>query len=353
MRKKLGKSSLKSGLPPGTLVHIGESAGGKTRISLVDYSEENIVEKEITSISEAVPYRDTESVTWININGVQDLSVVEDVGRQFCIHPLLLEDIVSTEQRPKLEDYGEFVFIVLKRLGYDEENYEVTVEQISIILGENLLISFQESEDFLAPLRERIKIGKGRMRKMGADYLAYSIMDAVVDSYFIILEKLGERIEMMEDQLVAEPDRATLKEIHKLKQEMVFLRRSVWPLREVIGALERGESTLVTLSASVYLRDLYDHTVQAIETTEAYRDILGGMLDIYLSSVSNRMNEVMKVLTIIATIFMPLSFFAGVYGMNFEHFPEITWRYGYLFFWLIIIIVFSTMLLYFRRRKWL
>ena len=343
-----------SGLAPGTLVHIGERTTGKVKITVLSFSESDVAEAEVENIGEALPYRKPGYITWINIDGVHELSIVEEVGKHFNIHPLLLEDVVNTEQRPKVDDFDDYVFVVLRMLSYGEESHSVESEQVSLILGQDVVISFQEKEedDFKA-LRERIKCGKGRVRKSGADYLTYSIMDAVVDSYFIVLEKLGERIESLEDQLVEDPLRSTLVSIHQLKQETAHLRKAVWPLREVIGALQRGEFPAVTPATTVYLRDLYDHTVQVVETTEAFRDVLAGMLDIYLSSVSNRMNEVMKVLTIIATIFMPLSFFAGVYGMNFEHMPELGWRFGYLMFWGVILTVFLVMFTYFKRKKWM
>jgi magnesium transporter len=253
-----------------------------------------------------------------------------------------------------MEDYGEYIYIVLKALDYNDKSNEIETEQISLILGANFVFSFQEREgDTFDPIRERIRNGKGRIRSMGADYLAYALVDSIVDNYFIILEKLGEKIEFLEDKLVSHPTPETLQTIHHLRREMIFLRKAVWPLREVINSLERGESSLVKESTRLYLRDVYDHTIQTIDTIETYRDMVSGMLDIYLSSVSNRLNSVMKVLTIIATIFMPLTFLAGVYGMNFKYMPELGWRLGYPLIWLIMVGIGVLMLIFFRKKKWL
>jgi len=280
--------------------------------------------------------------------------VIEKLGTAFDLHPLLLEDILSTAQRPKFEDYEKSIFLVLKMLRFGDDHQVVETEQVSLIVGPNFVLSFQERVgDVFDSVRDRLRSGKGRIRKLGADYLAYSLLDAIVDSYFLVLEKLGERIEDLEEELVSDPSQKTLRHIHTLKREMITLRRSIWPLRELVGGLQRSESPLVAESTRVYLRDVYDHTVQIIDTIESFRDMVSGMLDIYLSSVSNRMNAVMKVLTIIATLFIPLTFIAGVYGMNFEHMPELKWRYSYAVVWAVMIGVASIMLAYFRRKKWL
>jgi magnesium transporter len=267
----------------------------------------------------------------------------------------VMEDIMNTEQRPKIEDFDDYIFVVLKMLYYDNDEEEIKAEQISIIVRSNFVLSFQEREgDIFNPLRDRIRNAKGRVRKMGPDYLAYCLLDAIVDNYFVVLEKLGEQIEGMEEELVTNPTPVTLQRIHNLKREMIFLRKSVWPLREVVSRLERGESPLIKESTGIYLRDVYDHTIQVIDTIETYRDMLSGMLDIYLSSISNRMNQVMKVLTIIATIFIPLTFVAGIYGMNFEYMPELKWHWFYpKAFWLVMIGIAGVMLVYFRRKRWL
>ena len=354
MLKLIKKMSKKAGLPPGTPVYIGEREAEEVRIHLIDYDEARFQEKEVTTIEECFPFKDTPTVTWINIDGIHRPEIIEAIGRHFNIHHLIVEDIVHTGQRPKMEDLEDYVFVVLKMLSYDETANEINAEQVSMILGPNFVISFQErTGDVFNPLRERLRNGKGRVRKKGSDYLAYCLMDAIIDNYFVILEKLGERIEDIQEVLLTNPTSATLHEIQKLRREMIFLRKSVWPLREVISGLERGESSLMSESTGIYFRDVYDHTIQVIDTIETLRDILSGMLDVYLSSVSNRMNEVMKVLTIIATIFIPLTFLAGIYGMNFKYMPELEWRWGYFAVLLVMVVIVGGMLVYFKKKEWL
>ncbi len=355
MPRFLKRVSKKIGLSPGTLVHIGKKKIEKARIRIIDYDETHLEEKEAKTIEECLPFKDKPTVTWVNIDGLHEVKIMEKIGKHFSLHPLVLEDILNTEQRPKIEDFDDYIFIVLKMLYCDEGDAEIRAEQVSIILGSNFVLSFQErAGDIFNPLRERIRNAKGRVRKMGADYLAYNLMDAIVDNYFMVLEKLGEQIERTEEELVTNPTPETLQTLHNLKREMIFLRKSVWPLREVVSRLERGESPLIKESTGIYLRDVYDHTIQVIDTVETFRDMLSGMLDIYLSSVSNRMNEVMKVLTIIATIFIPLTFVAGIYGMNFEYMPELKWHWVYpRAFWIAIAGIAGFMLFYFRRKRWL
>ncbi|MDH5187197.1 MAG: magnesium/cobalt transporter CorA [candidate division WOR-3 bacterium] len=350
--KSIKRISRKAGLPPGTLVHIGEKKAEQVKITILDYDESQVQEKIAEKIEECFPFKDKPTVTWINIDGIHKVEVIEKIGNCFNLHPLILEDILNTGQRPKIEDFGEHIFLVLKMLYYLEK--EITIEQVSLILGPNFVISFQEREgDVFNNIRERIRNNKGRIRKMGADYLAYSLLDAIVDGYFVILEKVGEEIEDIEEKLIKNPTPKTVQIIHNLKREMISLRKSVWPLREVVGVLERGESSLIKKTTGIYLRDVYDHTIQVIDTIETYRDMISGMLDIYLSSISNRMNEVMKILTIIATIFIPLTFIAGIYGMNFRFMPELGWRLGYPAVLFIMVIIGIVMLFYFRRKKWL
>lgn len=354
MSRLVRRRGKKIGLPPGTPVYVGEKKIEEVKISIIDYDETQFQEKEAKAIEECFPFKETPTVTWINIDGVHNVDIIEKIGKHFDLHPLIMEDIVHTEQRPKMEDFGHYIFIVLKMLYYDDDGNEIKGEQVSLILGERFVISFQEKEgDIFDSIRDRIRNAKGRVRKMGSDYLAYLLLDAVVDHYFTILEKLGERIEVLEEKLVTDPRPETLQEIHKLKREMIFLRRSVWPLRELISGLERAESSLFKKATRIYLRDIYDHTIQVIDTVETYRDMLSGMHDTYLSSISNRMNEIMKVLTIIATIFIPLTFIAGIYGMNFEFMPELKWRWAYFGIWSIIVVVAVIMLVFFKRKKWL
>ena len=354
MVRFMKRVSKKVGLSPGTLVHIGEQKTERVRIRIIDYDEQRIEEKDLDTIEECFPYKDQPGTIWINIDGLHEISVIEKIGKHFNLHPLVLEDILNTDQRPKLDAHEEYVFLTLKMLTFNDAKHQLTMENISIILGSSFVITFQEVEgDIFASVRERLRKGRGRIRTGGADYLAYALVDAIVDHYFVVLEKIGDEVESLEEELVANPSPQTLQTIHKLKRELIFLRRSVWPLREVIGTLERGEVGMIQNKTTVFLRDVYDHTIQVIDTVETLRDMASGMLDVYLSSVSNRMNEVMKVLTIIATIFIPLTFIAGIYGMNFKHMPELDWPWAYPVLWLLLIGIFVTMLLYFRRKKWL
>ncbi len=348
------KESKKINLPPGSLVYTGEHRTEDVKISFFDYDEEKFQEKEPEEIEECFPFSEKPSVTWINIDGLHQTEIIEKIGEHFDIHPLILEDILSTSQRPKLEDMENYEFIVMRMLDYDEEKGDVESEQISLILGQNFVISFQESAgDVFDSIRERIRKGKGRIRKMGPDYLTYTLIDAIVDHYFFILENFGEKIESMEEEVVGDPTPQTLQTIHDLKRELISLRKSMWPLREIINRLSKEETPLIEDSTRVYLRDVYDHTIQIIDTVETYRDIVSGMLDIYLSSVSNRMNEVMKVLTIIATIFIPLTFIAGIYGMNFEFMPELGISWAYPAILLAMLTIGIVMIGYFRKKDWL
>ena len=354
MSRFIKKRTKSLGQPPGSLVHIGEIKTEKTRISVLDYNEKQYSERTDVPAEECKGYIDTSTVTWINIDGIHDVSIVEQIGEQFGIHPLLLEDVMNTEQRPKLEDFERHLFVVLKMLTYNEEKGSVDSEQISIVVGPNFVISFQEREgDVFTPVRERIRNAKGRIRSHGADYLAYSLLDAIIDNYFVILETFGEKIEQLEEEILEDSTGKTSARIHSLKRELIFLRRSVWPLREVINGLGRGESKLIKKSTLVFLRDLYDHTINIIDTTEAFRDTISGMLDTYLTQVSNKMNETMKVLTVIATIFIPVTFIAGIYGMNFEFMPELGWKWAYPTWWGFIVLVGIGMIIFFKRKRWI
>ncbi|MDK2892687.1 MAG: magnesium transporter [Methanohalophilus sp.] len=354
MLRHSSKVSTKAGLPPGTLMKVGEKRCEKTTISVIDYDSKSFEEQTVERVEDIFPYKDTAKVTWINVTGIDNIDVIEKIGSYFGLHPLVLEDILHTNQRPKMEDFGDFLYIVLKMLYFEETENDIMAEQISLILGKNYVISFQESEkDVFGHLRERIQKSKGRIRTMGSDYLAYNLMDAIVDNYYIMLERLGEYIDDIEKELIGDPDREILEEINYLRSEMIFLRKAVWPLREVIRNLERRDSLLIQEKTVIFLRDLYDHTIQIIDTVETYKEMLSGMIELYLSSVSNRMNEVMKTLTIIATIFIPLSFIAGVYGMNFEYMPELQWRWGYPAVLVVMVMILLLMVFYFKKKRWL
>ena len=343
------------GLAPGTLVANEKVDRQPLKLTLFEYGPEMSVEEhQVQTVSECIPFDPQIPVTWLNVDGSHQVEILEEIGSRLDIHPLTLEDILDTNQRPKMEDFDHYLFIELNMLSWDENQPQIESQQVSLILGDNYVVTFQEhKKDVFDPVRKRIREGKSRLTRQGADYLAYVLIDAIVDHYFIVLENLGEQIEFLEEELVTDPDPGTLQTIHEMKRELIFLRKSVWPLREVISALERGESALFQESSLIYLRDVYDHTIQIIDTVETFRDMVSGMLDIYLSSISNRMNEVMKVLTIIATIFIPLAFIVGLYGMNFNYMPELQWKWGYFGVWGVIITVVVGMLAYFRKKKWL
>ncbi len=354
MLKFTKRVSKKSGAAPGTLVHIGEHKTDRVRISVVNYSAEHLREQECENLDEAFSFKKSNTTTWVNVDGIHDIDLIEKIGRQLSIHPLTLEDILNTGQRPKFEEYEEYLYFVLKMFYVDEASNDIRSEQVSLILGSDYLLSFQEVRgDVFEVVRERLRKGKGRMRGGGADYLAYALIDAVVDHYFAILEKIGVLIEDIEEELLADATANTVQNIHAMKRELIYLRKQVWPLREVINTVTKQELTLIDQKTILFFRDVYDHTIQIIDTIESYRDILSGMLDLYLSTVSNRMNEVMKVLTIIATIFIPITFVAGIYGMNFKFMPELEWRWGYLAVWGLVGFIVLLMLVFFRRKKWI
>lgn len=357
MPKKLVKKRHKKvGSSPGTLIHIGEQRVEKVGIQAMGYDAGQFEELPIgpEAAGRSGMFTGQPAVTWININGLHQVEVIETLGKGFELHPLVMEDILETEHRPKLENYETYLFLVLKGLQFEEEKAEVRTEQISLILGPDFVLSFQEGDgESFDGVRERIRNNRGKIRRMGADYLGYALLDSVVDSYFAVLEQLGDSIEKLEEELIVAPSTATLQKLHHLKREMILLRKSVWPLREVISALQREDSALIQESTRIFLRDVYDHTIQVIDTVETFRDLLAGLLDLYLSSLSNRMNEIMKVLTLIATIFIPLTFLAGVWGMNFEFMPELQWKYGYLAAWGLMLLCGGLLLWFFKRKRWL
>jgi magnesium transporter len=321
-------------------------------INVIDYDEEKFEEKEIKDIKECFKYKDTPTVSWINIEGINQVEAIKQLDEHYGLHPLVVEDISNPGQRPKIEDFGDYMYLVLRMLSYKDN--KILSEQVSIIFGKNFVISIQEGEwrDVFDPVRDKIRNNKGIIRKMGADYLVYRLINAVVDNYFTILEELGEKIEVYGDEIIKDPAKKFLDEVHKLKKEMITLRKSVWPLREAIDSLERESSSLIKKTTKIYLRELYYHTVQVIDTVETYRDMLSEISDIYLSSISNKTNATMKVLTVITTIFMPLSFLAGMYGMNFEFMPYLHDRIGFLLMLSLMLIVVGTMLFIFRKKKW-
>ncbi len=322
---------------------------------MLSYTETEVKEEEIDPIEEIRPFREAPGTTWVMVEGLAEIEPIRKLGEEFGLHQMVLEDILATDQRPKTETYGDYTYVVLKVVHYDAHNKSIDLEQISLVLGSNYLISIQEKkDDVFDPIRAWIRDDKGRIRKMGANYLAYALIDSVIDHYFIVLEQLGEEIENLEEELVSNPTQATLQFIHKLKHAMILLRKSIWPLREVVSRLERREPIEPSTEANHrYLRDLYDHTIRVMDTVETSRDLLSGMLDVYLSSVSNRMNDIMKILTIISTIFIPLSVLSGIYGMNFTYMPELDFPLGYPILVLSMLALGTVMLLYFRRKRWI
>lgn len=355
-RKKISfinrQRSKKSFLPPGTVEADDSLSAQKVVITIMQFNENFIEEVVFNQSSELKDISKSSCVTWINVDGIHDAGVIEKIGSMYSIHPLTLEDIANTDQRPKFEDYENYVVVMMKMLYYDTGLHN---EQLSIVLKDNVVITFQENHggDAFYPIRKRLREAKGRVRRFGADYLYYALIDAVVDSYFNILEIIGDKIELIDEQLIAEPTPDTLQVLHTMKREMIFLRKSVWPVRDMVNSLERSETILIQNTTDVYLRDVHDHVVRVIETVENYRDLINGMMDIYLSSLSNKMNEVMKVLTIISTLFIPVTFIVGVYGMNFDYMPELRSPYGYGATWAVMLIIMGSLLYYFRRKKWL
>ena len=353
--KSRGHASHKSGLPPGSLVHVGPVLVDETCISVIDYSKESVSESRVESIEQLLPYRDSETVTWVIVEGLARVEFIEQIGAMFGIHQLVLEDILNTHQRPKFEEYDNYLYIVLKGMMSVGEKFTVSYEQISLLVLEKVVFAFKEKKDGLfEPVVQRIRTSKGRFRSMGADFLTYSILDAIIDQNFILIDSLDESITALEDQLLAgEPSSATLNGIQRLKREIVGVRRYVSPIRELINEMLRSESRLIDERTHIYLRDVSDHAMRIIESIELHRDVISGLLDIYISSVSNKMNEVMKVLTVFASIFIPMTFLTGIYGMNFDYMPELKMHWAYPALWLVFLTIPTVLLVYFKRKKWL
>jgi magnesium transporter len=340
---------------PGTMVFVGEQKVARPRIEIFAFNAEMVRELRDVGLQECfdAPIDDTR-VTWINVNGIHDIAVIEAIGQHFGLHPMTLEDLVNTAQRPKIEDFPHYLFIVLKMMEFNEASQTIATEHVSMILGSDYLLTFLEDEgDVFDAVRERLRAAKGRVRLMKADYLAFALIDTIVDHYFLAIERVGDRIEEIDDRILDDPQANDMQEIHHLKRGILSLRKAAWPCREVIGAIEKSESTILRPASKVFWRDLYDHSIQVIDMVETYRDILGSMHDTYLSSISNRMNEVMKTLTIMSSIFIPLTFIAGVYGMNFENMPELKWPLGYHATLAVMLLIGAALVVYFKRRKWL
>lgn len=355
MTESLSTPSGKTGLPPGSLIHVGDVLETVSSISVIDYCEGHIEEQKIQSIDEILKYKDTDTVTWVIIEGLTNVDIIKRIGTIFGIHQLVLEDILNTHQRPKFEEYDDHLYIVLKCLLTENEQFTVKYEQISLLVLKNFVFMFKEKKDVLFhPLQQRIRTSKGKLRSLGTDYLTYAILDYIVDQNFILIDSLDEVINSLEDSLFSsEPTQAMLYKIQSLKREIISIRRYVSPIRELLTGMLRSESELINKNTHIYLRDVSDHVVRVVESIESYRDILTGLLEIYISSISNKMNEVMKVLTVFASIFIPLTFFTGIYGMNFEYMPELKWEWAYPLLWTVFITIPVVLLVYFKRKKWL
>lgn len=344
----------KPGAAPGMIMHIGEKKMDKIRIRLIRYDQQVLEEQEFSGIDACLEHcRHKSGVKWINVDGLHDVDTLKKIGKEFDIHVLALEDVVNTGQRPKVEMYEQHLMIAMKMFYTAEESVAVECEQMSFILGKDYVISFQEKVgDVFEEVRNRIRVGTGFIRKSGADYLLYALTDAIIDHYFIVLEKIGNALEDIDENLTHSPKTETLQAIYAMKKQIVLLRKTTWPLRELFGSLFRLETKLISKKTHVFFRDVQDHTIQVLDSIEGFREMISGMIDLYQSTVSNKMNEVMKVLTIIATIFIPPTFIAGIYGMNFDNMPELHLQKGYFVALSVMLVSIVSMLIYFRRKKW-
>ncbi|SFZ91400.1 magnesium transporter [Flaviramulus basaltis] len=352
-KKRIQHSKKKIGQIPGSIIYTGEKSNQKLFIEAFDYNKDKCIVKELLNVEECFNFEEG-SITWININGLNHVNAIEKIGEHYELHPLVLEDIVNISQRPKIDEYDDYMFVVLKMLYYDA-NEKIISEQVSFILGKDYVLSFQESEgDVFDEVRERIKQAKGRVRSMEADYLLYILIDAIVDHYFSVIEVLGDKIEDFETAIFSGDVADDVSQnIQNLKREILRVRRAIFPLRDIINRIEKNENPLIQQKTITYYRDVYDHLIQVSENIDIYREMIWSLMDMYMTSISNKMNEVMKVLTIMASIFIPLTFIAGIYGMNFEYIPELNYKYSYFVLWGVMIAIFISMIIYFKRKKWL
>lgn len=354
MFREVRKRSRKAGAPPGTLIYTGTKKNIKPEIVLLNYSDQAVYEKKGSTLEECLPPEPMTGTTWIDVEGLNDITLLENLAKRYNLHPLTVEDILNVDQRSKVEDFSHYIFIILKVLYWYPKRRQFTIRQFSLVIGQDYVISFQDEPcQLFNMIRERIRNNPAQgLQKKTSDYLAYRLIDTVVDNYFIVLEGLVDQIEKLEDIIIIHPEKQTAKALYRLKRQILMLRKAVWPTRDVVNYLFKLEHNIFSEFTHVYLRDVYDHTVQAIDTIEVFREILSNMLDIYLSSLTNRMNEIIKVLTIIATIFMPVTFIASIYGMNFHYMPELSWKWSYPIVLVVMGTIVVTMLLYFRRKNW-
>ncbi|MFO1318981.1 MAG: magnesium/cobalt transporter CorA [Burkholderiales bacterium] len=354
MVRMMKRRSGKSGLPPGSLVYVGERKSHGTRISVIDYDDRSVSERELADVGECLPFKDSHTVTWINVDEIGDPGLVEQFGRVLAFHPLMLEDILNTDQRAKVEDHGDYIYVVLKMLDWDDERHEIVSEQLSLVLGQHYVITLQErAGDFFDPLRKRIRDGVGRHRRQGADYLAYSLLDVIIDQYFLVLDRLGDRIEAADTGIMSRNSADTLRQIHQLKRDMLFVRKAVWPVKEVVASLRHLDTPLIARQTAPYLRDIQDHIVQVVEGIDTYQNLLSDILATYLSTIGNRTNAVMKVLAVFSAVFMPLTFITGIFGMNFHHMPPLEWSWGFTGTLMAMLAIGVILAIFFIRKRWI
>ncbi len=346
--------SRKIGLPPGTLIHIGTKKTDKLKIEIIDFGGEEFNMNTLAQPDQCYPTKDHNTVRWINVNGLHDVEAISNIGKQLNLHDLLLEDVLNTNQRPKFEEFDSNIFISIKMLGLSADRNAIVSEQISVVLGDNWLISFQEQEgDLFDVLRERLRLGKGIIRQRKADYIFYRLIDIIVDNYFFITEYFSEAIELLEDKVQLDATQEVFHQILHHKKLLINFKRSVLPLREIIISIQKDSDTYIQEGTVKYLRDVFEHVSQIHEIIETQRELLSSIMDQYHSAINNKMNRVMQVLTIIATIFIPLTFIAGIYGMNFEYMPELKWRYGYFYVLGFMFVLLILMIFQFKRKRWL
>lgn len=354
MVEKNCESDYRVGMKPGEVVHIGERKLDKIKIRVIDFDSDNLEEKELDTIEQCVEYKDRETISWINIDGLHNTDAISKLGKYFRLSPLILEDIVNTKQNPKIEEFNNYIFIVTKMIYFDDDNEEVVFEQFSFVLGKSFVLSFQERiGDVFEPVRERMRTANGRIRHRKADYLTYALLDVLVDNYFVVVDKLNNIVNDLEDELMDSPTQDTLKNLYYVKRELLRLSRNIRPVREIASYLYRTETHLTEERNKSYLRDLYDHTIDINETMDMNREMVSGMIDTYISINGNKLNEIMKVLTVMASIFIPLTFIAGIYGMNFDNMPELHTDWGYYIALISMSVIGAGMILYFKRKDWM
>ena len=341
------------GKAPGTITYLGQREGIKSVVNILEYNDGTIEHHKPGSLDQIVAHKEPPLVSWIDVVGLSDEAFIEKVGKRFGLNPLVMEDAVNTQQRPKIDEYEHYIFGVFKMLYLDDEN-RLVWEHVALVLMQNCVLVFQELEDdVFNGVRERLKAKTGRIRSRGADYLFFALIDAIVDHYFVVLEYLNEQIELLEDEVYENPTKQVANKIQELKKKVLRVRRWVSPVRELVSRLIETEHPLITKDTKLFLRDVQDHSTEINESLQIYREMTMSLMEMYMSNMSNRMNEVMKVLTIMASIFIPLTFIAGIYGMNFEHMPELDWQYGYYMVWTVMVVLFLGMLIFFKKKGWL